>query len=193
MPKSSLTKSLPRSHLIHAAASRGMRCSASALARLRFADHTASHLRAAPVKSTLLCSDTFACAPLLVRRRMRARSSHARHAIAERPLTHHSSRAHASHQGIMKTGERKREMSLGFHPSPVTSRHFVRLRNTVSRPPWINGSYRAAAVSRAATTASEPEAHSGREHDLGRPSRMRPTLVGCETFCPLKKVQPESF
>jgi hypothetical protein len=77
--------------------------------------------------------------------------------------------------------------------SPIASRRFVRPRNDASRPPWINGSDHATAVCRAATTASEPEAHSGREHGLGRPGQMRPTLVGCETFGPLKNFQPESL
>jgi hypothetical protein len=51
----------------------------------------------------------------------------------------------------------------------------------------------ATVVSWVTATASEPEAHLGREHNLGRPGQMRPTLVGCEIFGPLKNFQPESF
>jgi hypothetical protein len=131
VPKLSLMKRLPRGHLIHVAASRSMRCSVLALARLRFVGHTASHLRAAPVKSPLLYSDTVARAPLSVHRHMRRRSSHARRAIVEQPFAHHSSHTCASHQRTtVKTGERKREMRLGFHPP---SRHAVlSVRETLS-------------------------------------------------------------
>jgi hypothetical protein len=83
---------------------------------LRFADHTASRLWAVPVKSPLLCSYTVARAPLSVRRHMRARSSCTHQAVTERPLAHHSSLARAPHQGIVKTGERKRDMRLAFYP-----------------------------------------------------------------------------
>jgi hypothetical protein len=115
----------------HVAASRSMRCSVSALTRLRFASHNASHLRAAPAKFPFLCSDTIIHAPLSFCRRMRARSSHARHAVAERPLTHHSSLSRAPHQETMKTGGKEERNEARVSPPPL--RHTVlSIRETLS-------------------------------------------------------------
>jgi hypothetical protein len=179
--KSSLTKSLLRGHLIHAAASRSMRCSALALARLWFVGHTASHLRATPVKSPLLllrhCSPCSTLgSPAHVDEEFTRSPRHRRTTICSPLLSHMRI---ASEDDREDWGEEERNEARVS--SPIASRRFVRPRNAISRPPWINGSDHATAVCRAATTASEPEAHSGREHGLGRPGQMRPTLVGCET------------